>query len=155
MSFARLDRETRWAWARVLHPWRHPSEGACEELASDLPAILDNREKAPVAVVAHVEYCLACQAEVARYHKLLRLLCQLRTSEIPVPPGVVTDVLSSLEGAASRRAVRSILAGRRVAYGSAAVAAAGAGAGLVAWTIARGRRPERARATQRAQGAAF
>jgi DNA-binding transcriptional regulator YdaS (Cro superfamily) len=114
------------------------SEISCEEVAAELPAILDRGATASARLVDHVERCLACQAELARYRKLLRLLTQMRTSEVDVPPGVVSDVLRALEGAASRRAIRSLLSGRPARYGTAVGAAVFAGAGLV--LLARGRR---------------
>ena len=80
---------------------------------------------------AHVEQCLRCQAELVQYRQLLRALRALRTEVLEPAPGLLADVLASLEEAGERRAVRSLLSGRRVAYvgGLAAAAAATAAAG--------------------------
>lgn len=109
----------------------------CDDVAESLPSILDGGPSASPSVVAHVQTCLRCQAELARYRKLLRLLCQLRSYRVEPPAGVVTEALEALEQAASRRAIRFALTGRRVAYVGALVAApCAAGVALV---MARGR----------------
>lgn len=125
----------------LLAPWRRgASELCCRDAAEALADMADGSAVRP-AVVSHVEYCLSCQAELARYHKMLRLLHQLKASDVVVPAGIVADVLSNLEGAAKRRAVRSILTGRRIAYGSAMVAAGGAATALVVLARARSESP--------------
>jgi hypothetical protein len=63
----------------------------------------------------------------------------LAAAEVEPPPGVVTDILSAVGNVAQRRMIRSVLTGRRVAYGGAVVAAGGAAVGLVAIARARGR----------------
>ncbi|MGO9196329.1 MAG: hypothetical protein ACLQK4_04275 [Acidimicrobiales bacterium] len=143
-----LVEECRRAWERFGRPWRRPGNVACEQVASDLPAILDGGAEASGVLVAHVEYCLRCQAEIARYRKLLRLLHQVRSSDVAVPAGVVADVLSSLENAASRQAIRSVLTGRRIAYSSAVLAAVGTGTTLVVFALARSRAENGERRTQ-------
>jgi predicted anti-sigma-YlaC factor YlaD len=125
--------------ARRVWPWRRQSAVDCEQVGTVLPAILDGDVAPSPELVDHVEYCLHCQAELARYRKLLRLLHQLRQGEVVVPPGVVADVLSSLEQAANRRAIRSLLAGRQLAYGAAVLAAVGAGASLLVVALWRSR----------------
>lgn len=126
--------------SRLVRPWRRPVLLSCEQVRVELPGVLDGGAQAPSGLVQHVELCLACQAEVARYRKLMRLLQQLRRGEeVAVPAGIVADVLSSIELAASRSAVRSLLTGRRLAYGAAIAAAATAAAGLVLLTVCRGR----------------
>lgn len=127
--------------ARFVRPFRRQGSVTCEEVRESLPSILDRDAAATSALVGHVEYCLACQAELARYRRLMRLLHQLRTTEPAVPPGVVSDVLSSLEAAANRRAIRSALTGRRLAYGGAVVAAGAVATGLVALALGRTRAP--------------
>jgi hypothetical protein len=93
-------------------------------------------------VVEHVGHCLRCQSELAKYHKLLRLLNQLRAIRIEPPPGAVADVLDALEEAAQRRVIRSALGGRRLAYAGAIVAPAAA---IVAVTAVRRGRLRRLR----------
>ncbi len=131
---------------RLPRPWRRsPSLPlSCDEVHEALPGILDGTSSASGPLIDHVELCLACQAELARYRRLLRMLRQLRTAETsaavpPVPPGIVADVLASLEVAAKRRAVRSVLTGRRLAYAGAVAAAGGAATALVLVTVWRTR----------------
>lgn len=85
---------------------------------------MDGGSAAPEAIVDHVGACLRCQAELARYHKVLRLLNQLRAHRIEPPPGAVADVLGALEEAAQRRVIRFALNGRRLAYAGAFAAPA-------------------------------
>ena len=77
----------------------------------------------------HVEHCLRCQAEIVQYRRLLRALRAMRTEVLAPAPGLLAEVLAALEEAGERRALRSLLNGRRVAYvgGIAAATAAGAG----------------------------
>jgi hypothetical protein len=91
-----------------------PSE--CEQIAALLPQLMDDRSAAPTAVQDHVETCLRCQAELARYKRMLRLLGDMRSVDCELPSGWVGDILRSVERAARRRALRSALSQRRVAY---------------------------------------
>lgn len=117
--------------SRFALPFKKTFVGSCDEVRDALPGILDGEANAPSGLVEHVEYCLSCQAEVAGYRRLLRLLHQLRAFEVSVPPGVVSDVLSALEAAANRRAMRSLLTGRRLGYCGAVLAAAAVATVLV------------------------
>jgi hypothetical protein len=113
----------------------------CEEVADVLPAIMDGTETADRRVVRHVDSCLRCQAELAQYRKLLRALHQLRIQAPDAPPGMVGEILGGLERAGEKRAIRSALTGRRVAYIAGlgvAVGAAGA-AGVVVLLAQRSR----------------
>jgi len=89
----------------------------------------------------HIESCLRCQAELARYRRMLRALQQLRTRFLEPSPSLLAQTLAALEEAGERRAVRSLLSGRRLAYagaiGGAALATAGTAAALI---LARSRR---------------
>jgi len=67
---------------------------------------------------------------------------QLRTEVLEPAPGLLADILAKVEEAGERRAIRSLVTGRRGAYigaiGGAAVAAGAAAAasgcpGLAAW----------------------
>jgi len=119
------------SWASLARPRRRLGFVSCAEVASELPRILDAGLPASAPLVFHVETCLACQAELARYRRLVRLLHQLAAAEIEPPPSVVADVLSVVGSAAQRRMIRSVLTGRSLAYAGAVVAAGGAAAGLV------------------------
>jgi hypothetical protein len=103
----------------------------CEEVAEILPGIMDGGDIAAPAVVRHVEQCGRCQAEVATYRRLLRLLQQLRIHRLAPPAGSLEDVLSAIETEAKRRAFRSVLTGRRLTYAAGIVAAIGAGSVVV------------------------
>ena len=104
----------------------------CEDLTNHLAAA-DGGHLDDATAQAHVETCLRCQAELAQYRKLLKALRTLREEVLTPAPGLVTDILVSIEQAGERSAVRSALRGRRVAYvGAAAVAGmAGGAAALV------------------------
>jgi hypothetical protein len=115
--------------ARVSNP-----EVSCSEVAVALPSILDGGAAADEAVVEHVGRCLRCQSELAKYHKLLRLLNQLRGARVEPPPGAVTDVLDAIEDAAQRRVIRSALSGRRLVYAGALAVPVAA---ILAVTVAR------------------
>lgn len=113
----------------------------CEAIAERLPgvddgsAVLDRHER------THVERCLRCQAELAQYRRLLKAMQLLRDDLAPAPPGLLGDVLTTLETVGERSAIRGALSGRRAAYiGGIAAAATAAGAGAAVVLVARGRR---------------
>jgi hypothetical protein len=113
----------------------------CEEIAPALAGVVDGTTRLDRSERRHVESCLRCQAELARYRKMLRAMAVLRTQATPVPPGLVADVLAHLEDAGERGAARAALSGRRVAYlGGIAAATAAAGAGAAIVIVSRGRR---------------
>jgi hypothetical protein len=89
---------------------------------------MDGLETANRKVVRHVETCLRCQAELVQYRKLFRVLHQMRAQGAQPPPGTVGRVLTGIEEAAERGAIRSALTGRRMAYVAGLTAAAGAAA---------------------------
>jgi hypothetical protein len=115
----------------------------CDDIAARLPAIMAGAAPADDDVVSHVETCLRCHAELARYRKLLRMLGQLRSQSVDPPPGLLAEVIGALDAAARRRVVRSLLTGRRIAYASG-VAAALTAAALVVLLRDRAARPRRA-----------
>jgi anti-sigma factor RsiW len=94
-----------------------------------------------LSMQTHIESCLRCQAELARYRRMLRALQQLRTRFLEPSPSLLAQTLAALEEAGERHAVRSLLSGRRLAYagaiGGAALATAGTAAALI---LARSRR---------------
>jgi hypothetical protein len=99
------------------------------------------RSPFPADVQTHLESCLRCQAELARYRRLLRALQLLRTRYLEPAPGLLAQTLASLEEAGEQRAVRSIATGRRLAYaGAIGGAAVAAGAAATAMLVARSRR---------------
>ena len=101
----------------------------CDRIAEVLPEVVDGSGRAGPQVLAHVESCLRCQAELVQYRKLLKALRQLRTEVLEPAPGTMAGVLAYVEAAGERGAMRSLLTGRRAAYlGGIAVATAAAGA---------------------------
>ncbi|MHB8440266.1 MAG: hypothetical protein ACYDD4_14070 [Acidimicrobiales bacterium] len=115
----------------------------CDDVAALLPRVLDGTTYADRRVVQHVESCLSCQAELARYRRLLRLLGQLRDQRSSVPPGAIAAVLTAIERRAQKGAVRSALTGRRVAVivgVAVSLTAAAATTVVLSLTVARPRR---------------
>ncbi|HEY8217777.1 MAG TPA: hypothetical protein VIH82_11630, partial [Acidimicrobiia bacterium] len=101
----------------------------CDDVALLLPEAVDGDAPVSLPVQRHVESCLRCQAELARYRRMLRGLQVLRRQYLEPAPGVLTSTLAAIGEASERRAIRSLLSGRRVAYVGAvggALAAAGA-----------------------------
>ena len=99
--------------------------------STDHPAVSEG-------VVAHLGTCLRCQAELARYRRLLARLHQLRGDVVAPRPCSVAAVLAALEEAGDDGAVRSLLHSRAAAYvGGAVVATAAASAGMLVWASRR------------------
>lgn len=105
-----------------------------DEVADALPALLDGDTPLDMRVVRHVESCPRCQAELAQYKRLLRVLRSLRREGLEPNPGSLAGVLASVAAASEQRAVRAILMRRRMVEigGLAAATAAGAGAVVLA-----------------------
>jgi hypothetical protein len=112
----------------------------CDEVAALLPSLVDGIDEANVAVQRHVDTCLRCQAEVARYRKLVRTLEQLRTRYVEPTPGLLGETLVAISEAGERGLLRTYVTSRRFAYGGAAVGTAALAAGTAAIIIARSRR---------------
>src|SRR2546422_3824409 len=85
----------------------------CEDVALILPRAVDVGEPVDEAVQHHVNSCLVCQAELARYHKLLKALRTMRTQLVMPAPGTLAMTLAALQEAQERRAIRSLVSGRR------------------------------------------
>jgi len=115
---------------------------SCDAVALALPGIVDGLDVAELDLQRHVAACLRCQAELVQYRKVLRALHQLRTEVLEPAPGLLADILTSLEAAGERRAMHHLLTGRRVAYvgGIAAATAAGAAGAIVLASRAKSRK---------------
>ncbi|HEV3353561.1 MAG TPA: hypothetical protein VG076_11585 [Acidimicrobiales bacterium] len=100
----------------------------CEDVSEALPEIVDGAGTADLTLRRHVDTCLRCQAELAQYRKVLRTMHQLRTEVLEPAPGLLADILAKVEEAGERRALKSLLTKRRVAYAGAIAATAAAGA---------------------------
>ena len=113
----------------------------CDEVARILPEAVDNGAAVELSVQRHIETCLRCQAELARYRKMLRGLQLLRTRYLEPAPGLLAQTLAALEAAGEREARRAILNGRRLAYaGAIGGAAVAAGTAATVMIVHRARR---------------
>ena len=132
------------AVADLGHAGRRISGITCAEVAELLPSAVDGgveRRRLDRRISRHVEQCLRCQAELAGYRRLLRVLHDLRTEVLLPPPGAVAGCLAALAGAGERKAGAALLSGHRGAYvGGIAVAATAAGAGAALVLATRKRR---------------
>ena len=88
----------------------------CEELTSDLSAAADGSALLGRNERRHVERCLRCQAELVQYRRVLRAMRAMRTEVLEPAPGVLSDILASIEAAGERRAIRSLITGHKAAY---------------------------------------
>jgi hypothetical protein len=113
----------------------------CDEVARILPEAVDNGAAVELSVQRHIETCLRCQAELARYRRMLRGLQLLRTRYLEPAPGMLAQTLAALEAAGEREARRAILNGRRLAYvGAIGGAAVAAGTAATVMIVHRSRR---------------
>lgn len=112
----------------------------CEDLSEALAAAGEGLGALNRGERRHVERCLRCQAEVVQYRKVLRAMRTLRTEVLEPAPGLLADILASLEESGEHHAVRSILSGRRIAYLGGLAAATAAGAAGAAIYASRTRR---------------
>jgi hypothetical protein len=116
----------------------------CEEVTALLPGLVDSDrdalEGAGAGAALHMETCLRCQAELARYRRLLRTLALLRTRYAEPTPGLLGETLAALTDAAEEGARRTLLSGRRLAYAGAIGGTAVAAGATAALLIARSRK---------------
>jgi hypothetical protein len=104
----------------------------CEMVSEVLPSYIEKSEPVSVEVRKHIEGCVRCQAELVQYKKLLRNLHNFRTKVLEPAPGLLSSILASIEKSGEKRAIRSMLTGRKAAYaGGIAVASAAGLAGVV------------------------
>lgn len=113
----------------------------CDELARALSAAIDG-EALDARASRHVGSCLRCQAELAQYRKLIRVLRTLRAEGLSPGPSLAVDVLAGLEQGGGRSAVRSLVGGRRP-FGVSGLVVAGAAAAGAGAVLARRQRPHR------------
>lgn len=112
----------------------------CDDVARLLPETVDGSTPVDLSVQSHIEACLRCQAELARYRRMLRALQQLRTRYLEPSPTLLAQTLAALEEAGERQAMRSLLSGRRLAYAGAIGGAVAAAAAATTVLLARSRR---------------
>jgi hypothetical protein len=112
-----------------------------DDVADLLPGLVDGTAAVDERTLAFIESDLRCQAELARYRKLLRSLEQLRFRYLEPSPGLLAATLNAVAEEGERRVVHSMLNGKRIAYASAAIGgAAVAGAATAVVFVARSRR---------------
>src|SRR5258706_11099519 len=119
---------------------KEPRLMLCDEVTALLPALVDGDQNADPEAALHVETCLRCQAELARYRRLLRTLALLRTRYAEPTPGLLGETLAALTDAAEEGARRTLLSGRRLAYAGAIGGTAVAAGATAALLIARSRK---------------
>jgi anti-sigma factor RsiW len=120
----------------------------CDEVARLLPDVVGGEMAVDSGLQRHVESCLRCQAELARYRRILRGLHALRTHYFEPAPGLLAQTLAAIGEAGERHAVRSLLSGRRLAYvGAIGGTAMAAGAATAALLVHRARRVSRSLTT--------
>lgn len=102
-----------------------------EDVADLIPGLVDGTVEVDARTRAFIDSDLRCQAELARYRRLLRGLGALRTAYLEPAPGGLAQTLNALAAEGERKVARSILHGRR-----ALVAGAALGGAAVATTAA-------------------
>jgi len=112
----------------------------CDDVADLLGPAATGESLLPGEARRHVEQCLRCQAEIVQYRKLFRALRTMRVELLQPAPGLLAELLAGLEEAGERRAMRSVLHGKKVAYISGIAAATAAAAGGAIVIAARSRR---------------
>ncbi len=110
----------------------------CDDVSVLLAGSADEIETLAKPAAQHLASCLRCQAELAQYRKLLRVMKTLRTDLLSPGEDLLTDVLELVRPPAT---VHSLHGGKRVsgrgaerrrAYiGGIAAAATAAGAGAI------------------------
>lgn len=105
----------------------------CDQLSEELAGVADGSSALDARRRRHVEQCLRCQADLVQYRRIRRAMRTLRTERFEPAPGLLAEILATIEEAGERQAIRVMLSGRRVAYigGIAAATAAGAAGALV------------------------
>ena len=112
----------------------------CDEVTALLPGLVDGDLDTDHEASVHIETCLRCQAELARYRRLLRTLALLRTRYAEPTPGLLGETLAALTDAAEESARRTLLSGKRLAYAGAIGGTAVAAGATAAVLIVRSRR---------------
>ena len=70
---------------------------SCDTVSDELPLVVDGNRRPSDAMAEHLLTCLACQAELACYRRLLRLLRSMRGDPDFVPaPELVGSTLNAL-----------------------------------------------------------
>jgi hypothetical protein len=95
----------------------------CETVERFLPAYVAGEETLDAPTLAHVAECLRCQAEIARYRRMLRTLHGLRLDREVAPANLLSSVLSRLDQPQGTGRGRVVVAGVASAAGALAATA--------------------------------
>ncbi len=88
----------------------------CAEVVNELALVADKGSSPSRLVLAHLDQCLSCQAELSHYRRLLRMLAELQNESERLPEGMLADLVSGITRAAERRAIRDLVTSRRGIY---------------------------------------
>ena len=80
-----------------------------DDVADLIPGLVDGTVVLDDRTRAFIDSDLRCQAELARYRRLLRGLGALRTTYLEPAPGGLAQTLNALAAEGERRVARSIL----------------------------------------------
>lgn len=107
----------------------------CEDVADVLPGVIDASASLSAQQQAHIDACLRCQAELARYRRLVRVLHSLCGELTEPSPGLLAATLDDLEAEEGGR--YSLLARRAAYLGGIVATAAASAAGVLVWATRR------------------
>jgi len=88
----------------------------CAEVVNELALIVDKKSSPSRLLLAHLDQCLSCQAELSHYRRLLRMLAELQNESERLPDGMLANLVGEITRAAERRAIRDLLTSRRGIY---------------------------------------
>jgi anti-sigma factor RsiW len=70
----------------------------CDVVSDELPLVVDGSHRPNAAMSEHLRTCLRCQAELAGYRRLLRVLRSLREEPVAFPaPDTAAEALRALQ----------------------------------------------------------
>lgn len=82
---------------------------SCQAVSAELPLVVDGSRRPSPAMAEHLQACLACQAELAGYRRLLRALRSLRDEPVLFPsPELIGETLTALSERLVDRSKRSV-----------------------------------------------
>ena len=88
----------------------------CAEVVNELALVADKKSSPSRLLLAHLDQCLSCQAELSHYRRLLRMLAELQNESERLPEGMLANLVGGITRAAERRAIRDLLTSRRGIY---------------------------------------
>lgn len=105
---------------------------ACRDAADAVGQVAAGESDVEAQAAAHIATCLRCQAEVAAYRRVLRLMRSMRDDTMEVPPGSLAELLEALEAAGGDGSVPLVGSWAVRAACVGGITAAGA-AGVLVW----------------------